>query len=372
MKSQSVSVLRLLVLLTGVCWAFFSYINKSYANEAQVESIVVQENKSLVEYDEWVNKKQEQQLQEKKELEARQSVEEMKKNKVSMIAVGDIMLSRAVGRNMKKINDYNYPFLEVQEIISNADIAFGNLEAPFFTGNPVDDNSFLFRSDEEAVSGLDFAGFDMLSLANNHALNQGQAGLLNTMSLLERNNIDFCGAAKGSEENQLSIVQVKDLKFGFLCYSYGPSETMVQKGTAGIFLMKLEQLKKDLAMTRDKVDFIIVSMHAGEEYQSRSSDFQKEFARTAIDFGAEVVFGHHPHVVQEAEKYKDKFIFYSLGNFVFDQNWSRQTCEGLVVKLDFDSQGMQGVELLPIIIENNFQPRQANAEEAKIILNYLD
>lgn len=283
---------------------------------------------------------------------------------VSLFAVGDIMLSRNVGQKMVSYNDYHYPFLKLKNLISLADISFGNLESPIIGGPPVKEGSFLFRADPQSAESLSFTGFDILSLANNHILNQGKAGLDKTIDYLSGQNIDYCGAQKAAGD-RLKVVVSKDFKIGFLCYSYGPT------GSINVFEMNQKQLLADLKAAQGKADFIVVSMHDGIEYSHDNSVHQSEFARAAIDNGADLVVGHHPHAVQNMEQYKGKYIFYSLGNFVFDQMWSIDTREGMAVKFVITKSGVQSIEYYPIVIDDYSQPRLANDNEKGEILKYL-
>ncbi|MDE2312447.1 MAG: CapA family protein, partial [Patescibacteria group bacterium] len=154
------------------------------------------------------------------------------------------------------------------------------------------------------------------------------------------------------------------------------------------------RLQTAIAAARAQCDFVIATMHAGTEYTRTPNEAQKKFAHAAIDDGADLVIGAHPHWVQTVEQYQGKYIFYSLGNFIFDQNWSQDTREGLVLKIQItkpkaqnpaapgaamseDLQGqrtpakLQSIELLPIIIDNSF-PRSATPEETKQILDKIN
>ncbi|MBI5077250.1 CapA family protein [Candidatus Falkowbacteria bacterium] len=296
------------------------------------------------------------------------NAKEALESRISLLAVGDIMLSRVVGQKMVAYKDYHFPFLKVQDLIGQADISFGNLESPIIKGAPVKTGSFNFRADPEAAESLSFAGFDVLSLANNHILNQGQDGLQKTFYYLKEQKIDYCGAVNNSGKLQFdtllpTIREVKGAKIGFLCYGYGPENYAAKQKSAGIILMDEEQLARDIQNAKEQnlVDFLVVSMHDGVEYQKEPSARQKSFAHRAIDLGADLVVGHHAHVVQEIEQYKGKYIFYGLGNFVFDQMWSEETRKGLAVKfiIKKESAGVfkvETVEQYPVIIEDYGQP----------------
>lgn len=286
---------------------------------------------------------------------------------VSLIAVGDIMLSRVVGSKMKKYDDYHYPFLKTAEVLQKADLTIGNLESPFTPGREIQTGEMVFRADPEAVAGLTYAGFDILSLANNHTLNFGTEGLNNTFRYLKEVKIDFIGAGEAiSDAYQFLIKEVNGIKFAFLAYSYAGSNSSL------VAFMDLDKMEKAVKEAKKKADFVIVSMHAGVEYVFIPNNQQIEFAHKAIEAGATLVIGHHPHVVQRVEKYQEGYILYSLGNFVFDQMWSQETREGLISQIFFDSAGIKRIEFYPTIIEDFVQPRFADDLEQERIINRLN
>ncbi len=296
---------------------------------------------------------------------------EQENSQVSLFLAGDVMLSRTVGQKMLK-NGYDYPFQEMRQYIESADIAFANLEAPFLDGEAVLTGSFTFRADEQSAPALASAGFDVVSLANNHILNKGQAGLDKTFELLQESNIQGCGAfEKSSGADEIKIIEKNNIKFAFLCYAYGPDYYKYTDLKGGMNLMEQEKLLKDLQVAETMADWVIVSIHDGIEYEHHSSEHQQGFARLAIDNGADMVVGHHPHVVQEVEIYKDKYIFYSLGNFIFDQMWSEATRQGLAVMLRIDKEKVLEVEYLPVIIEDYAQPRPAEGSDKDEVLEFI-
>ncbi len=255
---------------------------------------------------------------------------------VTLIAVGDIMLGRYVNIKMQEHQDWSYPFLKTSFLTSSADIAFGNLEAPFIEGCQSTPTGMIFCSRKEAIQGLKMAGFDVLSLANNHILNQGQEGLRQTTELLNQNGII-------PSDNNLTMKQGNNVVFGFLSFDLVtyPKTKVVEK----------------VKETNPKVDILIVSLHWGEEYQKEPTSHQRQLAHQIIDNGAEVIIGHHPHVTQPTEEYHDGLIFYSLGNFVFDQPWSEETKKGKIGKIVFEGKKIKSFEEIPIYIEDFSQPK---------------
>jgi poly-gamma-glutamate synthesis protein (capsule biosynthesis protein) len=285
-------------------------------------------------------------------------------DEITLVLVGDIMLSRNVGSKIRAADDPDLPFKNVTALLAG-DAAFANLEAPFLdSGAPVT-AGVSFKVEPFAVAGLKNAGFTVVSCANNHILDRGRTGLDYTLKLLQENGIAASGCgANAMNAHRSAILQVQGKKLGFLSYAYSPFSPLV----AGL---EIEAMQKDVRALKDQVDIIVVSLHAGTEYTLNPAATQKNFAHAAIDAGADVVVGHHPHWIQTVEQYKSGLIFYSLGNFVFDQNWSQKTSEGLVVKLRLQDGQLKTAELLPVIMENNCCPRPANAEEADAILQSL-
>jgi len=282
---------------------------------------------------------------------------------ISLVAVGDIMLSRQVGIKIRAIGNPNAPFLKTANILQKADIAFGNLESPFYNQGPPMTEGMVFKAEPETIEGLTYAGFDVLSLANNHFGNQGRAGMNYTFDLLSQNNIKYIGAGKNiPEANQPQIIEKNGIKFAFLAYcdiasTYTPDSYQATSDKAGLNPLIEENLIKDIKAAKKMADVVVVSLHWGTEYKTQASDRQKEIGHLAIDSGASLVLGHHPHVVESWEQYKDGYIFYSLGNFVFDQMWSEATRKGQIAKISFKGNKIEKVEVIPITIFDYYQPR---------------
>ncbi|MFA5994827.1 MAG: CapA family protein [Patescibacteria group bacterium] len=272
---------------------------------------------------------------------------------ITTIFGGDVMLSRYVGRVTANTGDYTLPFQNIAAEFKQADLAFINLEAPFKeTGSYyVADSAMSFKVDPKFITGLQSAGIDITSLANNHIGNAGVASIDFTKQYLSDNNIAYC-----LEHYDIRIVH--DKKFAFLCYTYDRN-------------LDTNKLITDINTVKDQADVIIVSMHNGNEYTENISSSQSNFAHTAIDNGADLVIGHHPHVVQRMEKYNGKYIFYSLGNLIFDQNWSWPTQLGAVIKITWQNDAIKKLEFKPIKIDKNFQPRFMDFAEGKEVLARL-
>lgn len=289
----------------------------------------------------------------------------------TLVAVGDIMLSRTVGKRMRQYG-IDYPFASTTSLIADADIAFGNLETPIILGPEVQPFEMVFRADPEAARALKDTGFDILSLANNHTPNLGPEGILETLRYLDTEGIMHVGAGKDDiEAGQPMFIIANGIVFAFLAYNDSdvvPALWEAASGNPGTALMRVENMIKAVKGANNFADIVIVSMHSGTEYEPLPNERQIRFAHAAIDAGAEMVVGHHPHVVQSIEIYKGKYIFYSLGNFVFDQMWSRETREGLAFAATFTKDGLKGVKYRPVLIEDYAQPRLLEGEEAAKIV----
>lgn len=269
----------------------------------------------------------------------------LKEAEISNILVfgGDIMLSRTVNKKMDLYGDYSWPLKNISSLFSEADLAVANLESPFLVTNnyEVNTGSFSFKANPRSVEGLKLAGFDVLSLANNHILNQGRQGIADTYKVLDEASID----SVGTKERKLLIKESKGVRFAFLAYSYDSSSDLIPS-------LDIRQAKADIEEAEKKADAVIILMHAGIEYQRQPNAQQITFAHAAIDAGADLVIGHHPHWPQIVEEYSGKTIIYSLGNLVFDQMWSKETSEGLVVKVHFKDKILDHIEYVPIQIKD--------------------
>jgi len=292
-------------------------------------------------------------------------------DEIRMIAVGDLMLSRSVENKMIEKKNFKYPFLKTAEFTSGADITFGNLETPIIAGKIVSVSRLVFRTDPKSLYGLRYAGFDVLSIANNHIMNFGKNGLEETLKELDDAGIMHVGAGITADNiNKSAVIKVKDVTFSFLAFTYNTDMRKDAKGEEyGVANMDKEKMQDAVRKAKTESDVVVVSMHAGTEYKTKSGSFQQDFAHSAIDAGADLVIGHHPHVVQEMEKYNGKYIIYSLGNFVFDQMWSNETRLGAIAEIIFDGKEIKSVRFYPVKIYDYSQPDFIEGNEGKKILD---
>jgi len=256
-----------------------------------------------------------------KESQEVEKIEEL--NGTTILFTGDIMLDRGVEYLTNKNSTY-YPFEKISQTLKGVDIVVGNLEGPIVEDPPYfSDESLKFAFSPEVTKGLVFANFNVLSLANNHTVNMGEVGLEQTKEFLKKANIGSVGHPVECDKDFLS----KEDGIAFLAFNKTFPFNCPDNEIAEI-------VKTTKAENPD--DFLIVMLHWGVEYQFHSSLAQQNLAHQIIDAGADLIIGHHPHVVQEIEEYKGKLIFYSLGNFIFDYDryFLKETLQGLVVGLE--------------------------------------
>lgn len=276
----------------------------------------------------------------------------------TILFVGDIMLSRSIGDLMERKGDYNLPFINLAEFLRSADLTFGNLEGPISSRGVNIGSTYSFRADPRVVEGLRFSGFDVLSIANNHVWDYGRDAFTDTLMHLKDSAISYVGGGANSDETHAGIIkEINGTKIGFLAYTdLLPRNISATLTKPGVSFLELEQVKKDIVALKPRADILVVSFHWGEEYKINHNQKQEHIAKSAIDAGADLIIGHHPHVIQEVEQYKDGWIAYSLGNFIFDQNFSVDTRKGLILVANIGNGQITSVERREISFSSLFQP----------------
>src|SRR3989344_2188546 len=286
------------------------------------------------------------------------TVTEPEDNEITMAFVGDIMLSRAIGKIMSDKNDYTFPFASTTEFIRSAHIAFANLENPISERGMKSGSIYSFRADPRVVEGLKFAGFDVVSLANNHIWDYGRQPFLDTLTYLSENGIVGVGGGENySEAHTPRIITVGNTTIAFLAYTNLISASLgLASSTPAVSRYDDEILQADIEQARMLSDFVVVSFHWGDEYKTKHNPEQERVGKLVIDSGAKLVIGHHPHVVQEVEEYGGGYIAYSLGNFIFDQNFSKDTERGLVLLVTVKDNKTLSVKEKQVAFNDDYQP----------------
>lgn len=257
---------------------------------------------------------------------------------LTLLFAGDVMLSRYVDRVIERQQDPILPWRLVARRTRRADLFFVNLEAPFSKRGPYDNDDLVFAVRPSRIKGLVAAGVDVVSTANNHFRDVGEAGVQLTRDLLQQFGI------RSTFPGRPAVVKRRGLAIGIVSSSYNLG-------------LDIKQLATDIRrVQRRGVTYIVATMHAGTEYASTPNPQQNAFARAAIDQGADLVVGHHPHVPQTVERYRGKTIVYSLGNFIFDQFWSDATRRGQVLEVRLEHSGRYTTKLHDISINRQAQP----------------
>lgn len=296
------------------------------------------------------------------------------KTHVTLMAVGDIMLGdhplyigHGVGAKIKKWGTI-YPFKQVASILKGGAFVFGNLEAPL-SSKEMDNkhpSSLIMKALPESVEGLKYAGFNILSLANNHALEHGEESLFETINILLQNNINPIGVDSDiSKAREPLILDIKGITIAFLAYCLVPDKT------AYISIKNPEEICSDAKKVKSHADVVVVSLHWGSEYIEKPSPSQIRLAHQIIDSGADLILGHHPHVLQGIEEYHNGLVAYSLGNFVFDLNCVEETRSTVILECTLSKEGVVGYKLVPMHINDQYVPHLLQGEKGEPLLARL-
>jgi poly-gamma-glutamate capsule biosynthesis protein CapA/YwtB (metallophosphatase superfamily) len=290
-------------------------------------------------------------------------------------AVGDIMLA-GKGMRIYERKGYDYPFAAVARELKNGDITIGNLEAPItLQGTEFTGKKFRFRTDPAAVGAMKRAGFTVLTLANNHIMDYGSAGLKDTIQHLDKAGILHSGAGeKLWLARKPAVVILGKRKIAFLSYSLTfPAEFFARDISAGTVPGIGSYFEKDIASAKNKYDYVVVSFHWGTEKASMPSPYQIAAAHRAIDAGADIVIGQHPHVLQGIERYGNGIVFYSMGNFAFGC-MNRGPRTSAIARITLDS-GRKEAEIFPLNVNNSeilFQPRILGGKRSHEVIRHLN
>lgn len=294
---------------------------------------------------------------------------------VRLVAVGDVTLGdhpvcfgHGVRSTIEKYG-FDYLFKNISQELSGADIVFGNLES-VLTADPAASrrmNSLEFRGKVSYAKNMARIGFNVMSVANNHAMQHGVCAFEESVNALRSSNITPVGISVNGLSNYY-YKESGDVKIALIAFSMRPdnytdSGIKYAMGDVDNIVEQIKRLKRE-----GKV--VIVSLHWGEEYMNHPSVEQVCHAHNMIDAGANLIIGHHPHVLQGVEHYKHGYIAYSLGNFIADfwQEYARRT---LILKCVIDKDGVSQVEFTPVLINTKYQPLIPNHHMRESIMNSL-
>jgi len=285
---------------------------------------------------------------------------------VRLAAVGDLMLDRTLGV-MLTAGELDFPFRHLGPELAEADLAIGNLESALgSSGHPVS-KGYTFRTPPAAAKSLALAGFDLLSLANNHAMDFGPSTLLQAIELLGEQGIAVIGAGADDASAHRPVVrEVNGLRLAFLAYVDVPQEYrgfdahawQAGPDTPGVAWADPAHIRADVGAVRGGADLVIVVLHSGYEYVPAPSPAQAAAARAAVEAGADLVLGHHAHLLQGVERYLDGVIAYGLGNFAFEDAGPP---ESGILQVWLDADGVRAYDLVPVILDEFGRPGPADA-----------
>ncbi|HEY9836665.1 MAG TPA: CapA family protein [Vampirovibrionales bacterium] len=285
---------------------------------------------------------------------------------VTLMMSGDVTL----GHGFEDLigSDYTWAFDQMPEY-READMAMVNLEGTLTTAETKLEKTFNFKAEPEAVKVLTSGGVDIVNLANNHAMDYQGPGLQETLKTLEKAGIHAIGSGmEMTEARRPKIIDVKGQRIAYFGY-YTADYHAAGEGIPGTNHGMEQRIAEDIQAVRDEVDWIVVNFHWGVELANYPEIWQSELAYFTIDQGADVIVGHHPHVLQGAEIYKGRPIAYSLGNFIFGGN-ARSDYDTAVLKVSLREQQMK-VEFLPVEVRK-YQPKVVSGERGDRILEHID
>ncbi|MDH5232063.1 MAG: CapA family protein [Gammaproteobacteria bacterium] len=291
-------------------------------------------------------------------------------------AVGDIMLAGTAEPELKKFG-YDYAFAATKHLLE-ADVVFGNLEAPITDHDEMYiEKKYRFRqSPKHTQQALKNAGFNIVSLANNHTLDYGPTGMEDTQLALDQVGIKYVGAGDNMYQARWPdvVTTSQGVRVAFLAYSLTfPEEFWADEDAPGTAFARYEHIETDIRKAKIIADIVCVSFHWGRESTTKLRPYQSKLGKLAIDAGAAAVIGHHPHILQGVERYKDGIILYSLGNYTFG-SFSRRALFSAVAHLYFKEKQLARLELHPIYVSNIdviFQPQPLSGDVADGVISEI-
>jgi len=276
--------------------------------------------------------------------------EQIVQTPISLLFAGDAMFDRHIRLYSQK-QGYGFFLSHLQDLFASVDHVIINLEGPVTNNTSVSLGSavgstknFIFTFDPQILPFLKQWNMSIVNLGNNHIMNFGEDGLKQTYANLENNQIRSFGDTGSSlpNEKRFAVINIHDKNIAFVNFNQFVSHAE-------------EHVFEDMEKAKKEADVIIVYAHWGAEYVSQADTAIQQLAHRFIDAGADVVIGSHPHVTQQKEEYRGKIIYYSLGNFVFDQYFSKETMQGLLVKVTIAPSKELSFEEIPIKMETNGQ-----------------
>jgi poly-gamma-glutamate capsule biosynthesis protein CapA/YwtB (metallophosphatase superfamily) len=262
----------------------------------------------------------------------------------------------------------------VRELISGADIAIANFENPAPNRFRWHTRNTVFTADPSLIDGLVDAGIDYVSIANNHIGDAGDTGILQTIANLRKRGLKYSGAGKDlAAARKPAILDANGVKVAVLAYDAIARGYFAKRNETGSAQLSLQMARTGIKAAREAgADVVIVFPHWGVEYRGEPFERQQQLARDILDAGADMIIGNHAHYAAAVEIHKGKPIWYALGNFVFDQDWSEFTMEGITLELTFHGADLRQVRMRPHIILDKAQPNFLDpAGDGRVVMGQI-
>ena len=308
------------------------------------------------------------QIKESWEAAARKTEAEQLKETIRVTFAGDAMMDWSVKETVKQKGP-DYPFMHIKEELSSSDLSVVNLETAITTAGVKVSKEYNFRSDPISLSGLKNAGFQLVSLANNHSLDYGQSGFTDTIANLKKYQLDYIGGGVNKQEAYAAKTydikgrRIKVLAFSRVLPDFSWVATDTKPGLANGYDLNL--IQHTIQKEKSDADFLFIYIHWGVETKRSPEVFQREWAKTMIDSGADGVIGSHPHVLQGFEYYNGKPIAYSLGNFLFPNYIKGDKAQTGILHLDIQNNNIE-MSFVPFKIIQDQIIVQTEQEKAEV------
>ncbi len=295
-----------------------------------------------------------------------------KNNTVTIGFVGDLMLGRLVNEHIAHYG-HAYPWGNTLPILNATDFNIANLETTLTKSIQKVPKVFNFKSDPNNVASLKLANIKIVSLANNHILDFGNKGLIETIDTLNQESIEHVGAGINKQEAKKPVlIEKNNLQIGIIGYTDYPKDWAAQENKPGTNVITIDDIKTvqhDIRQLKKDADIVIVSIHWGPNMRQRPTQKFVDFAHAMIDAGADIIHGHSAHIFQGIEVYKNKLIMYDTGDFVDDYHVARRlrNDQSALFKVTIDKNGIQKVKIIPVLI-SNMQVNLAGTNDKKEVI----
>lgn len=297
------------------------------------------------------------------------------KDSVTISLAGDVLLGSWIGKHMDT-HGVDYPWENVKAVFLSSDLSLINLECSVGTAGEAQDKEFTFRAKPETLKGLVNAGIKGVNLGNNHTLDFGRECFRQTLNNLEEHGLKYTGGGRDIESAyEPAVWEINDIKIGFIGFSRVTPHVdwYAAENRAGIvngYDSNSPNMVKAVQQAKEKVDFLIVSLHWGVQLADYPSENDAAIAKELIDNGADCIMGHHPHVLQGIEFYKDRPIVYSLGNFIFGTK-SERTAQTMIFNMEINKDGIMNTSITPGTIKVG-KPVISEGEDKEKIINLIN